>query len=102
MSGIIGMSHSKSLLSEVSWTFNGSNSILRPPKFKVMIYTKPLENILDAIESLLKEPFGCFEQTSSVTYPMVMALNLLLELKKSVFEPNEITRIDKLIENMKS
>jgi alpha-2-macroglobulin-like protein len=38
---------------------------------------KTESNILDAIESLIREPYGCFEQCSSVTYPLVMLLKYL-------------------------
>src|SRR5436309_6200972 len=32
----------------------------------------------DALQSLLREPYGCFEQTSSTSYPMVMAQQYFL------------------------
>ncbi len=32
---------------------------------------------MEAIEALISDPYGCFEQTSSTTYPMVMALQFL-------------------------
>jgi uncharacterized protein YfaS (alpha-2-macroglobulin family) len=32
----------------------------------------------DALQSLLHEPYGCFEQTSSTSYPMVMAQQYFL------------------------
>ena len=31
-------------------------------------------SLLEAVEALIKDPYGCFEQTSATTYPMVMAL----------------------------
>eukprot|EP01029_Cantina_marsupialis_P001071 TRINITY_DN10872_c0_g1_i1.p1 TRINITY_DN10872_c0_g1~~TRINITY_DN10872_c0_g1_i1.p1 ORF type:complete len:1514 (+),score=440.07 TRINITY_DN10872_c0_g1_i1:53-4594(+) len=34
----------------------------------------PIGNLASALKGLIKEPFGCFEQTSSTTYPLVMAL----------------------------
>jgi TonB-dependent SusC/RagA subfamily outer membrane receptor len=39
--------------------------------------------LLDGIESMLKEPYGCFEQTSSTTYPNVFILKYLKESGKS-------------------
>jgi len=50
------------------------NTIASSPYFTLKMFAKPLDSILDAIESLIRDPFGCFEQTSSTTYPMVMAL----------------------------
>jgi alpha-2-macroglobulin-like protein len=39
----------------------------------VTVYPTPLASMTDALQSLLREPYGCFEQTSSTSYPMVMA-----------------------------
>ncbi|MBL7732077.1 MAG: TonB-dependent receptor plug domain-containing protein [Chitinophagaceae bacterium] len=38
--------------------------------------------LLDGIESMLREPYGCFEQTSSTTYPNVFILKYLKESGK--------------------
>ena len=32
---------------------------------------------MEAVQALIQDPNGCFEQTSSTTYPMVMALQFL-------------------------
>jgi TonB-dependent SusC/RagA subfamily outer membrane receptor len=39
--------------------------------------------LLDGIESMLREPYGCFEQTSSSTYPNIFVLKYLRESGKS-------------------
>ncbi len=45
---------------------------------------KSLEGqLLDGIESMLREPYGCFEQTSSTTYPNIYVLKYLRESGKS-------------------
>eukprot|EP01029_Cantina_marsupialis_P013535 TRINITY_DN2999_c0_g2_i1.p1 TRINITY_DN2999_c0_g2~~TRINITY_DN2999_c0_g2_i1.p1 ORF type:complete len:592 (+),score=219.12 TRINITY_DN2999_c0_g2_i1:128-1903(+) len=38
------------------------------------MYPAPISQLTDALERLLREPYGCFEQVSSTTYPMTMAL----------------------------
>jgi uncharacterized protein YfaS (alpha-2-macroglobulin family) len=38
----------------------------------IAIYPTPMANLTKALERLLQEPSGCFEQTSSTTYPVVM------------------------------
>ena len=44
---------------------------------------KSLEGqLLDGIESMLREPYGCFEQTSSCTYPNIYVLKYLKESGK--------------------
>jgi uncharacterized protein YfaS (alpha-2-macroglobulin family) len=40
---------------------------------RVEVYPTPLANLTSALESLIQEPCGCFEQTSSTVYPLVMA-----------------------------
>jgi uncharacterized protein YfaS (alpha-2-macroglobulin family) len=44
----------------------------------VMVYPTPLASMTEALQSLLNEPYGCFEQTSSTSYPMVMAQQYFL------------------------
>ncbi len=39
----------------------------------IAVYPTPLANLTEALERLIREPCGCFEQTSSSTYPLVMA-----------------------------
>ncbi len=37
------------------------------------IYPSPLANLTGALERLIQDPCGCFEQTSSTSYPLTMA-----------------------------
>jgi uncharacterized protein YfaS (alpha-2-macroglobulin family) len=37
------------------------------------VYPSPLASMQEALNALLREPHGCFEQTSSTNYPLVMA-----------------------------
>jgi len=37
------------------------------------VYPSPLANMEEALNALLRQPNGCFEQTSSTNYPLVMA-----------------------------
>jgi len=39
----------------------------------VKVYPSPLANMEEALNALLRQPIGCFEQTSSSNYPLVMA-----------------------------
>ncbi|KAJ5074730.1 polyubiquitin-like [Anaeramoeba ignava] len=41
--------------------------------FSIQLYPTILANFTESIKSLIQEPYGCFEQTSSVLYPMIMA-----------------------------
>jgi uncharacterized protein YfaS (alpha-2-macroglobulin family) len=44
----------------------------------ISVYPTPLANLTDALERLIREPCGCFEQTSSSNYPLVMAQQYFL------------------------
>lgn len=41
------------------------------------VYTSPVGQLTKALEALIQEPHGCFEQTSSVTYPLIFVLQYL-------------------------
>ena len=47
-------------------------------------------SLLEAIESLIGTPSGCFEQTSATSYPMVMGLKFLQNLPEQTDETNEL------------
>ncbi|TQF17016.1 A-macroglobulin complement component [Myxococcus llanfairpwllgwyngyllgogerychwyrndrobwllllantysiliogogogochensis] len=40
----------------------------------VVVYPGPLANMTESFARLIREPTGCFEQTSATTFPMTMAL----------------------------
>lgn len=40
---------------------------------KIAVYPTPMASLTGALERMIREPYGCFEQTSSTTYPLVMA-----------------------------
>lgn len=56
---------------------DGANTLL------VKVYAGAFTQVLDGLENLLRMPFGCFEQTSSVTYPNVLVLNYLKRTGKA-------------------
>ncbi|MFN0018043.1 MAG: MG2 domain-containing protein [Pirellulaceae bacterium] len=45
---------------------------------KIEVYPTPLAAMTQALEALIQEPCGCFEQTSSSVYPLVMAQQYFL------------------------
>lgn len=46
-------------------------------KVLVKVYPGVFSQVVEGLDSLLRMPFGCFEQTSSITYPNVLALDYL-------------------------
>jgi uncharacterized protein YfaS (alpha-2-macroglobulin family) len=51
-------------------------------KVFVKIYPGVLSQVVEGLENMLRMPFGCFEQTSSVTYPNVLVLDYMKTTKK--------------------
>jgi hypothetical protein len=45
---------------------------------RIDVYPTPLASMTEALQALIREPCGCFEQTSSSVYPLVMAQQYFL------------------------
>jgi len=58
------------------------NSIPDASKIFVRLYPGPLSQVIEGMDSILRMPGGCFEQTSSSTYPNVLALDYMKRTKK--------------------
>ncbi|MCC5945040.1 MAG: hypothetical protein JJT94_08890 [Bernardetiaceae bacterium] len=63
---------------------------------KFTAYPSNLNDLLAGIESILREPYGCFEQTSSSTYPNIMVKNYLRE--QEIDNSELYARADELLE----
>jgi TonB-dependent SusC/RagA subfamily outer membrane receptor len=74
-------------------TFSGNKSgqdsfVINKPvpgtlKARLKLFKNVEGQLLDGIESMLREPYGCFEQTSSTTYPNIYVLKYLRESGRS-------------------
>ncbi|MHC4545170.1 MAG: alpha-2-macroglobulin family protein, partial [Planctomycetota bacterium] len=51
-------------------------------KIFVKIYPGVLSQVAEGLEKMLRMPFGCFEQTSSVTYPNILVLDYMKTTSK--------------------
>ena len=60
------------------------------------VYPTPLGNLTEALKRLMQEPYGCFEQTSSTTYPLVMADQYFLS--HTGVDPQVIARSNQLLD----
>jgi uncharacterized protein YfaS (alpha-2-macroglobulin family) len=58
------------------------SSIPDASKIFVRLYPGPLSQVIEGMDGILSMPFGCFEQTSSATYPNVLALDYMKRTKK--------------------
>ena len=58
------------------------DSIPEASKVLVRLYPGPLSQVIEGMDGILRMPGGCFEQTSSSTYPNVLALDYMKRTKK--------------------
>ncbi len=47
------------------------------------IYPSSFSQLVEGLDAVFQRPYGCFEQTSSTTYPNILALDYLRRTKKS-------------------
>lgn len=66
-----------------SYTFEVKNRVPGSLTATFNVFTDVVGEVMNGIASMLQQPYGCFEQTSSSTYPNVMILNYLQEAGKS-------------------
>lgn len=52
-------------------------------RYELKVFNNPEGQLLDGVASMLREPYGCFEQTSSATYPNIFILKYLREAGRS-------------------
>jgi uncharacterized protein YfaS (alpha-2-macroglobulin family)/ABC-type glycerol-3-phosphate transport system permease component len=63
-----------------------ADAIAATPKLWVKIYPGMLSQVVDGLDNILRMPNGCFEQTSSTTYPNVLVLDYLKTTKQAAPE----------------
>lgn len=63
--------------------FKLTNPVEKSIKAELKIYLDVIGQAMDGIDGILRQPGGCFEQTSSSTYPNVLVLNYLRSTGKT-------------------
>jgi hypothetical protein len=66
-------------------------------KAKVVLYPNMLSEIQSGLEAMLREPNGCFEQTSTTNYPNVLVMDYLNETNQA--KPEISARAKQLLTN---
>lgn len=64
-------------------TFKVENIVKGSLEANVKAYPSAISNVLSGLEAMLRQPYGCFEQTSSSTYPNILVLNYLQETNQA-------------------
>ncbi len=66
-----------------SFSFNINHAVTNSVEAEFNVYTDVIGDVMGGIEGLIRKPYGCFEQTSSATYPNIMILKYLKATGKS-------------------
>ncbi len=61
-----------------------ANAIPGSVRAFVKIYPSSFSQLVEGLDAIFQRPYGCFEQTSSTTYPNVLALDYLRRTGKSL------------------
>jgi uncharacterized protein YfaS (alpha-2-macroglobulin family) len=64
-------------------------------KYQVTVYPSTLADLQKGLEALLREPNGCFEQTSTTNYPNLLVLDYLREAELA--RPELVRRAETLL-----
>lgn len=80
-----------------TYAFEVNHAIPNSITAKLTVYTDIVGDVMHGVESMLRQPYGCFEQVASTTYPNVLILKYLRETKKS--RPRIERRAKKYIED---
>ncbi len=67
----------------VAWSVP-ADAIEGSVKANLKLYPSTFSQLVEGLDAIFQRPDGCFEQTSSTTYPNVLALDYLRRTKKSV------------------
>ncbi|MCW3787391.1 TonB-dependent receptor plug domain-containing protein [Plebeiibacterium sediminum] len=62
---------------ESTFSFDMSKAVNHSTQMSISIYNNILAEIMDGIESVIRQPHGCFEQASASTYPNILILKYL-------------------------
>ncbi|KAL6049176.1 A-macroglobulin complement component [Balamuthia mandrillaris] len=94
--------HAGGMLKPISSSTPAATSTFELPRdvrsfrSSIRIYPSPVANLLQALEALIREPYGCFEQSSSTIYPLILALKYFQT--HSNVPPPLVTRATNILE----
>nr|WP_321409068.1 TonB-dependent receptor plug domain-containing protein [uncultured Carboxylicivirga sp.] len=64
---------------QTEFSFDLSSAVDKSEHMSISVYNNVLAEVMDGIESVIRQPHGCFEQVSASTYPNVLILKYLEE-----------------------
>jgi len=82
---------------EKQFVINPVNVVAGSMKVSFNAYPNIMTELMSGVESILREPYGCFEQTSSSNYPNIMVLQYLKSMK--IDDPKLEAKAKALLDN---
>lgn len=82
---------------EVSYSLDLTGATPGSFEARVTLYPSPLATLVSGLDGILRQPSGCFEQTSSTNYPNVMVLQYLKQ--HQVADVALLTRAQALVDD---
>lgn len=89
-------SQAGTLKDRVTATFDLGQAMAGTTQATIKLYPSPVATLTSGLDGMLREPYGCFEQTSSTNYPNVMVLQYLKAA--DVADPALVQRAGTLID----
>ncbi|MCC7383381.1 MAG: hypothetical protein IT384_16205 [Deltaproteobacteria bacterium] len=90
------LAQSGTLKGNAKHTFDLGQAIEGSSEVTLKLYPSPVATIVSGLEGMIREPGGCFEQTSSTNYPNVMVLDYLRS--NDVADPALVERANGMLE----
>lgn len=84
------------LVDRVAHTFDLGDATPGTAEVTLKLYPSPVSSMTSGLDALIRQPSGCFEQTSSSNYPNVMVLQYLQA--NDVADPALVARTTKLLD----
>ncbi|MFK7947801.1 MAG: carboxypeptidase-like regulatory domain-containing protein, partial [Saprospiraceae bacterium] len=79
----INMAFADANVMEKAYTFEVSEPIENSANVSLKLMPTVLNQVFNDLENMMRQPYGCFEQTSSSNYPNVLALQYMREMDKT-------------------
>ncbi|MBI5480077.1 MAG: hypothetical protein HY906_14515, partial [Deltaproteobacteria bacterium] len=90
-------SFSGTMTGRVARTFDLKGATEGSITARVTLYPSPMATMLTGLDSILREPYGCFEQASSANYPNIMVVRYMQD--RNVARPDVLERSHRLLES---
>ncbi len=90
------ISKSGQLARKESLSFDLGEALDGTKEAKLTVYTSPTSTLLTGLDGMIRQPYGCFEQTSSSNYPNIMVMDYLRT--NNVADPELVSRISDVLD----